>query len=112
MFARLKILPDPCKRGLNLEGFFFHYFNDFCSFSLGFVLCGIFFVIRRLTSLSIFVASSLYIISAYHLHGNFGGKFPSNGTGFLGGAGGGAPKTGTGLSFRHLQNTGKVFAFS
>ena len=31
--------------------------------------------------------------SAYHLQGNFGGKFPSNGTGiFL------APKTGTGLS--------------
>ena len=33
------------------------------------------------------------IWSAYHLHENFGGKFPSNGTGiFL------APKTGTGLS--------------
>ena len=32
-------------------------------------------------------------MSAYHLHENFGGKFPSNGTGiFL------APKTGTGLS--------------
>ena len=36
----------------------------------------------------------LNTVSAYHLHGNFGGKFPSNGTGifFL------APKTGTGLS--------------
>ena len=32
-------------------------------------------------------------ISAYHLYGNFGEKFPSNGTGiFL------APETGTGLS--------------
>ena len=32
-------------------------------------------------------------MSAYNLHGNFTGKFPSNGTGiFL------APKTGTGLS--------------
>ena len=31
-------------------------------------------------------------MSAYHLHENFGGKFPSNGTGmFL------TPKTGTGL---------------
>ena len=33
-------------------------------------------------------------LSAYHLYGNFGEKFPSNGTGifFL------APKTGTGIS--------------
>ena len=32
-------------------------------------------------------------LHAYHFHGNFGGKFPSNSTGiFL------APKTGTGLS--------------
>ena len=31
--------------------------------------------------------------SAYHLHGNFGGKFPSNGTGVFW-----APKTSTGLS--------------
>ena len=36
---------------------------------------------------------ALMIWSVYHLHENFGGKFPSNGTGiFL------APKTGTGLS--------------
>ena len=35
----------------------------------------------------------LFTRSAYHLHGNFGENFPSNGTGiFL------APKTGTGLS--------------
>ena len=33
-------------------------------------------------------------LSAYHLYGNFSEKFPSNGTGFLGGA----PETGTGLS--------------
>ena len=32
-------------------------------------------------------------LSAYHLYGNFGEKFPSNGTGIFF-----APKTGTGLS--------------
>ena len=33
-------------------------------------------------------------LSAYHLYGNFGEKFPSNGTVFFG-----EPKTGTGLSY-------------
>ena len=32
-------------------------------------------------------------MSAYHLYGNFGEKFPSNGTGIFS-----TPKTGTGLS--------------
>ena len=36
---------------------------------------------------------ALMIWSVYHLHENFGGKFPSNGTGISL-----APKTGTGLS--------------
>ena len=39
------------------------------------------------------ISKTAMVGSADHLHGNFGGKFPSNGTGiFL------APKTGTGLS--------------
>ena len=46
-------------------------------------------------------------MSAYHLHENFGGKFPSNGTGiFLG------TENRNGIELYHLQNTGKVFAFS
>ena len=50
---------------------------------------------------------ALMIWSAYHLHENFGGKFPSNGTGiFLG------TENRNGIELYHLQNTGKVFAFS
>ena len=45
--------------------------------------------------------------SAYHLHGNFGGKFPSNGTGIFFGT-----ENRNGIELYHLQNTGKVFAFS
>ena len=40
------------------------------------------------------------LLSAYHLYGNFGEKFPSNGTGIFFGT-----KTGT-VELYHLQNTG------
>ena len=45
--------------------------------------------------------------SAYHLHGNFGGKFPSNGTGIFFGT-----ENRNGIELYHLQNTGKVSVFS
>ena len=47
------------------------------------------------------------MLSAYHLYGNFGEKFPSNGTGiFLG------TENRNRIELYHLQNTGKFFAFS
>ena len=39
--------------------------------------------------------------SAYHLYGNFGEKFPSNGTSIFIGT-----KNGNGIELHHLQNTG------
>ena len=48
------------------------------------------------------------LMSAYHLNGNFGENFPSNGTGiFFGG-----PKQGRDSELYHLQNTSKFFTFS
>ena len=49
----------------------------------------------------------LETMSAYHLYGNFGLKFPSNGTGILLGT-----ENRNGIELYHLQNTGKFFAFS
>ena len=48
----------------------------------------------------------LNTVTAYNLQGNFGGKFPSNGTGFFG------TEDRNGIELYHLQNTGKVFASS
>ena len=48
-----------------------------------------------------------FFMSAYHLHGYLGGKIPSNGTGIFFGT-----KNRNGIELYHLQNTGKVFAFS
>ena len=45
--------------------------------------------------------------SAYHLHGGFGEKFPSNGTGIFFGT-----ENKNGIELYHLQNTGKFFALS
>ena len=55
-----------------------------------------------------FIGCLLYVtLSAYRLYGNFGKKFPSNGTGiFLG------TKNRNGIELYHLQNTGQFFAFS
>ena len=46
-------------------------------------------------------------ISAYHLYGNFGEKFPSNGTGIFFGT-----ENRNGIELYHLQNTHKLFALS
>ena len=46
-------------------------------------------------------------ISAYHLYGNFGEKFPSNGTGIFFGT-----ENRNGIKLYHLQNTHKLFALS
>ena len=48
-----------------------------------------------------------FFMSAYHLHGYFGGKFPSNVSGIFSGT-----ENRNGVELYHLQNTGKVFAFS
>ena len=40
-------------------------------------------------------------MTAYNLQGNFGGKFPSNGTGFFG------TEDRNGIELYHLQNTGR-----
>ena len=45
--------------------------------------------------------------SAHHLHGNFGGNFPSNGPSMFFGN-----ENRNGIELYHLQNTGKVFALS
>ena len=47
------------------------------------------------------------LLSAYHLYGNFGEKFSSNGTGIFFGT-----ENRNGDELYHLQNTGKYFAFS
>ena len=48
----------------------------------------------------------LNTVTAYNLQGNFGGKFPSNGTGFFG------TEDRNRIELYHLQNIGKVFASS
>ena len=57
----------------------------------------------------ILISKTAMVGSAYLLHGNFGGKFPSNGTGIFFGT-----ENMNGIELYHLQNTGtgKVFAFS
>ena len=51
-------------------------------------------MVQKISLTSVKTGKKGNTLSTYHLHENFGGKFPSNGTGiFL------TPKTGTGLSF-------------
>ena len=48
------------------------------------------------------------LMSAYHLYGNFGENFPSNGTGIFFWR----PKQGRDSELYYLQNTSKFFTFS
>ena len=50
---------------------------------------------------------NLHTLHVQFVHGNFGGKFPSNGTGIIF-----STVNNIGIELYHLQNTGKVLAFS